>query len=200
MNPDLPHELALREDQDIGVQEFKSLLQIRESARRAFHSVDNSNALPRAVLRRPCPTRGMYEPNQWVMIWRAEQQGNPKWIGPQKIIIQDGNHTVWSTQGGKLFRSAPEHVRLALPEEGTDESSELPEDHTMIHRQIERINQGSHNQLPTIPEMHELDFPQVILYRPHRFQHNQRARPPMFPGPTQNPYHNQIMSPKVPDR
>ena len=153
------HELALREDQDIGVQEFKSLLQIRESARRAFHSVDNSNALRRAVLRRPCPPRGMYEPNQWVMIWRAEQQGNPKWIGPQKIIIQDGNHTVWSTQGGKLFRSAPEHVRLALPEEGTDESSELPEDHTMLHRQIERINQESHNQLPTIPEMHELDFP-----------------------------------------
>ena len=75
------------------------------------------------------------------MIWRAEQQGNPKWIGPQKTIIQDGNHTVWSTQGGRLFRSAPEHVRLALPEEGTDESSELPEDLTTIHRQIDRINQ-----------------------------------------------------------
>ena len=153
------HELALREDHDIGVQEFKNLLQIRESARRAFHSADNSNALRRAVLRRPCPNRGKYEPNQWIMIWRAEQQGNPKWIGPQKTIIQDGNHTVWSTQGGKLFRSAPEHVRLALPEEGTDESSELPEDITSIHRQIDRINQDNQNQLPTIPEMHELDFP-----------------------------------------
>ena len=153
------HELALREDHEIGVQEFKNLLEIRESARRAFHSADNSNTLRRAVLRRPCPNRGTYEPNQWIMIWRAEQQGNPKWIGPQKTIIQDGNHTVWSTQGGRLFRSAPEHVRLALPEEGTDESSELPEDLTTIHRQIDRINQNNHNQLPPIPEMHEIDFP-----------------------------------------
>ena len=154
------HELALREDNEIGAQEFKHMLLIRESARKAFHGVDNSNALRRTALKRPCPNRGTYVPNQLVMIWRAEQSGQPRWIGPQKIIIQDGNHTVWSTQGGKLhmYLSAPEHVRLALPEEGTSEGGELPEDRTGIHRQIERLNQEN-NTLPSIPEINEVDFP-----------------------------------------
>ena len=43
------HETALRENDQISTREFKQMLQLRESARRAFHQVDNSD-----VSRRPC--------------------------------------------------------------------------------------------------------------------------------------------------
>ena len=78
-----------------------------------------------------------------------ENPGNPEssWIGPQRIIIQDSNHTVWSTQGGKLYRSAPEHVRRSLPEGGQPDGPELPTDLTTIQQQINRMN-----QLPSIAE------------------------------------------------
>ena len=71
----------------------------------------------------------------------------PMWIGPQRVILQDAHHTIWTTQAGKLYRSAPEHVRRSLPSEGEPEGPELPTGLTMIQRQIDRLN-----QLPGIPE------------------------------------------------
>lgn len=71
-----------------------------------------------------------------------------RWHGPQRVIIQDSSHTVWTTQGGKLFRSAPEHIRLALPEEGQDDSCEMPPDLTELQHQINRMTNNppeSHN-------------------------------------------------------
>ena len=106
------HETALREDDQISTREFKTMLHFRESARRAFHQVENSDVLRRALLRRACPSRGGYQQGQPLMIWRSGQRS---WNGLQRVIIQDGNHTVWTTQGGKLYRSAPEHVKLSLP-------------------------------------------------------------------------------------
>jgi len=50
---------------------------------------------------------------------------------------------VWTTTAGKLFRSAPEHVRLALPEEGMPCGPELPEDLTALQNQIDRMNNQS---------------------------------------------------------
>ena len=81
------------------------------------------------------------------MIWRTRGIRNPGWIGPQRVIIQDANHTVWSTQGGKLYRSAPEHVRRSLPDEGQPDGPELPADLTSLQQQISRMN-----QLPSIAE------------------------------------------------
>ena len=102
------HETALREDDQISTREFKTILQLRESARRAFHQVDNSDVLRRALLRRACPSRGSYQQGQWVMIWRSGQHPvKGSWNGPQRVIIQDGNHTVWTTQGGKLYSCSP---------------------------------------------------------------------------------------------
>ena len=153
------HELALREEHELEPNEFKQLLQLRESARKAFHAVDNSDALRRAMLRRPCPSRGVYSAGQWIMIWRRENMNKSTWIGPQRTIIQDGNHTVWSTQGGKLFRSAPEHVRLALPEEISTDRCENPEDMTVIMQQIERLSQADNNPTSNNPQQHETPQP-----------------------------------------
>jgi len=140
------------------------MLQLRGSARRAFHQVNNSDVLRRALLRRACPNRGNYQQGQWVMIWRSGQHlTKGLWHGPQRVIIQDGNHTIWTTQGGKLYRSAPEHVRLALPAEGQDDSCELPHDLTAIHQQIQRLSQTefTHNDPHQInpQSMDSLEFP-----------------------------------------
>ena len=42
----------------------------------------------------------------------------------------------------RLYRSAPEHTRLSLEEEGHPEGPELPEDLTSIHQQIERMQRN----------------------------------------------------------
>ena len=67
-------------------------------------------SLRRAALRRDRPSRGAYEPGEWVMIWKVHlNQGS--WIGPAKVIIQEGASTVFCNNSGSLIRAAPEHVR-----------------------------------------------------------------------------------------
>ena len=92
-----------------------SLLQVkipkamRETARKAFHAADNDMSLRRAALSRDRPHRGAYEPGEWVMIWKAHlNQGS--WIGPAKVIIQEGSTTVFCNNSGTLIRAAPEHI------------------------------------------------------------------------------------------
>jgi transposase InsO family protein len=149
------HVSAVQEPEELHPKGFKHLLQLREAARKAFHAADNSDSIRRAMLRRPCPERGNYDPNTWVMIWRTTSSKSQEWIGPQRIILQDSNHTVWTTQAGKLYRSAPENVRLAHPSEGDREDGLLPEDITSIQQQITRMNQS----LPAIPEAEEINNP-----------------------------------------
>ena len=85
------HLQAIQEASEVTTGEFKRTLQLREVARRAYHAADNCDALRRAVLRRACPHRGQYERGSWVMIWRTVTLGEKKWLGPQRVIIQDGD-------------------------------------------------------------------------------------------------------------
>jgi transposase InsO family protein len=133
------HEAILREEGSMQPSEFRRMLQIRECARRAFHTADNNDVLRRAATRRSCPCRGQYQPGQWVMIWRSETMKQATWLGPHRVVLQDHDHTIWTTVSGKLFRSAPEHVRPALPEEGEPASPWLPEEITAGQRQISRM-------------------------------------------------------------
>ena len=141
----------MQEEQEMGFTSFKQMLKLREVARQAFHTADNSSSLRRAMLRRSCPSQGQFAPGQWVMIWRTQGPNRKGWAGPQRTIIQESDHTAWTSQSGRLFQSAPENVRLALPEEGHPESSELPEDLTMLQNQIRRMNQNP-NSSPPIDE------------------------------------------------
>ena len=138
------HEHAAEENQTISGQEFRTLLSIREAARRAFHSADNNEVLRRAALRRSCPARGVFEKGDWVMIWKSNPLKQARWQGLFRVIVQDENHTVWRTANGNIFRSAPENTRKAYPEEGQPEGPELPEDVTPLAQQIHRMQQQSH--------------------------------------------------------
>jgi len=102
------HAIAASENPQ-GIR-FRELLAQRETARKAFYSADNDMSLRRAALRRDRPHRGAYEPGEWVMIWKVHlKQGS--WIGPARVIIQEGPTTVFCNNSGTLIRAAPEHVR-----------------------------------------------------------------------------------------
>eukprot|EP00435_Cladocopium_sp_Y103_P075519 s304_g59.t1 len=153
----IPSHAEAVDDGHLGNAEFRQMLTIREAARRAYHTADNSDILRRALLRRACPSRGIFTRGQWVMIWRHGLNNQQKWYGPHRVIIQDENHTVWCTSNGKLFRSAPENTRAAFPEEGSPEGPELPEDITPLTKQIARMQQENSNaQLQDNPQ---LDIP-----------------------------------------
>ena len=92
-----------------GIQ-FREQLNLRESARKAFHQADNSAALRRALLRRSRPHRGHLQAGEWIMLWKV--MGNQKgWFGPMQVVIQENDNTVWLSWCGKLFRGAPENIR-----------------------------------------------------------------------------------------
>ena len=76
-------------------------------------------------------------------------------MDPQKVILQNSNHTVWSTQCGKLYRSAPEHVRMAFPEEITDAAESNPLDITTLPMQVNRMA----NAVPTSPRESPVEIP-----------------------------------------
>ena len=102
------HELA--DSEHAAGLAFRHQLALRESARKAFHEADNQAALRRALLRRSCPARGVYQKGEWVMIWKTSGL-NQGWFGPMQVVNQDGPHCVWVTQGNNLLRCAPEHCR-----------------------------------------------------------------------------------------
>ena len=89
---------------------FRKSLALRERARIAFHQADNDMALRRACLRRSRPLRDAYEPGEWVMMWQPTATGG-HWFGPLKVVTQENQYSVWATQGGKIHRRAPEHIR-----------------------------------------------------------------------------------------
>ena len=154
------HTAAIQENAELSAEEFRTQLKLREVARKAFHTADNSNALRRAMLRRSCPSRGQYSKGQWVMIWRSTGPLKQSWIGPHRVIVQDENHTIWTTQAGRLYRSAPENVRLALPEEGEPDGPDLPEDMTQIQQQINRSYQNP-EAMQSIPEHEPIETPLI---------------------------------------
>ena len=110
----LPAHCLAEDEESYHGRRFKEQLELRTLARMAFHKADNDAALRRAMLRRTCPYRGRYENGDIVMCWRAGQGTKPgRWSGPMKVIVQDGDHTVWTTLSGQLYRMAPENVRPA---------------------------------------------------------------------------------------
>ena len=54
------HEQVMQEETDMSSEHFRQTLAIREAARCAFHVSDSSDVLPRALLRRACPSRGLF--------------------------------------------------------------------------------------------------------------------------------------------
>lgn len=100
---------------------FRDQLAKREAARRAFIAADNSDRIRRAILRRSRPTRGEYHNGEIVMMWRPAQGQNPgKWFGPGKVISQENESVIWISHLGRIYRTAPEHVRSLSTREACD--------------------------------------------------------------------------------
>lgn len=90
---------------------FRENLARREAARKAFWEADNHAAIRRAMLRRTRPNRGTYQAGEWVMMWKKVEPSKGQWIGPARVVTQEGTHTVWSTMSGRLYRCSPEQIR-----------------------------------------------------------------------------------------
>ena len=138
-------------------------LELREVARRAFWHADNEAAVRRAMLRRSRPARKMYETGEWVMTWKSTPMPG-QWVGPMRVVSQEGPHTVWVTMSGKLYRVAPENVRdvsayesrmipsnessLPIPQKGITQFQELL-------NQRSRSNEVTGNPNDVIPPAEE---------------------------------------------
>ena len=54
------------------------------------------------------------------MIWKQGKGAYPsQWLGPQKVVVHENEHTIWTTMASKLYRVAPEHVRPVTAHEAT---------------------------------------------------------------------------------
>jgi hypothetical protein len=89
---------------------FRKVLAMRESARKAFHAADNDMSIRRAALRRARPHRGMYQPGDWVMVWKTSLNKG-SWLVPAQVMVQDESSTVFCNNSGSIIKSATEHIR-----------------------------------------------------------------------------------------
>lgn len=150
---------------------FRSELAMRERARKAFAETDNSQVIRRALLQRSRPFRGQYMQGDHVMMWRKRGEANGNWIGPLRVIIQEGANIVWVTMGQKLFRVAPEHLRpLSAVEEWTQspqrpftetQSSSAPISHEPFNINTIIPPQGGtqYHNLTNVPSTHVPEIP-----------------------------------------
>ena len=97
---------------DPEMQWFRENLLKREAARRAFITADHDQRLRRAYLRRSRPSRGSHQPGDHIMFWREGKGNLPgQWHGPARVIVQEGDNTIWISHMSRLYRCAPEHTR-----------------------------------------------------------------------------------------
>ena len=213
----LPAHSLASEESGQGLQ-FRTQLAMRESARRAFHSADNNAALRRAALRRDRPDRESYQPGEWIMFWRSNE--NQKgWIGPAKVIQQDGRSSLFCLYLGSLVRVAPEHVRpvnaveaqlirepcpevaslLQKPQGATSQdgtgSAAIPtptdQNESRVARQHnEPINSRSHNDI-TINDQVENNN-QEVTSSPQSISSQQPDQEPDMENPTEENIHQAL--------
>ena len=125
-------------------QLFRENLARREAARKAFWSADNHSAIRRAILRRTRPSRGHYNPGEWIMMWKKTEDPKGKWIGPAKVITQEGSQTVWCTLSGRLFRCSPEQVRPVSAFEARQIRPVEPQSEQSVLSQLQEVR-AQHN-------------------------------------------------------
>ena len=135
---------------------FREELALRERARKAFVQSDNDASIRRAISQRSRPHRGIYEPGEWVMLWRSIG----KWSGPMKVIIQDlKQQVIWLSFGSKLFRAAPEHVRPLSAVEELHRAPSSPEESPEVVRLPPQVI----DLCPDVPSVRSPDeFPDPI--------------------------------------
>ena len=115
------------------------------------------------------------------MMWKRRGEADGSWIGPLRVMLQEGPHVVWITMGHKLFRVAPEHLRplsavedwkqqqMAVSEEQPSNPSDSlqsiipPHGGIQYHSFIQNSpnhNNGSHSNL--YPKFFAINYPRKI--------------------------------------
>ena len=150
----LPAHSLANEETAWGIK-FRTQLAMRESARKAFHEADNKAALRRAALRRERPSRGFYNPGEWIMYWRAGETSKG-WNGPAKVVQQDGRSSVFCLHRGTLVRAAPEHVRPVSALEAQEIPHvvpPIPDENSHMNQLINNLPNNLNDTLnPNIPD------------------------------------------------
>ena len=142
-------------------QLFRENLAKREAARKAFWAADNHSAIRRAILRRTRPSRGHYNPGEWIMMWKKTDDPKGKWIGPAKVITQEGTQTVWCTLSGRLFRCSPEQVRPVSAFEARQISSVEPQTERSVVSQLQEVRaQNNAEQFQDLSSLTEQNHPE----------------------------------------
>ena len=104
---------------------FRESLARREAARIAFVRADHSAVLRKALNSRSRPTRQKVVTGDLVMYWKAGKGvAEGSWNGPAKVLMTEGDNLIWISHMTRLYRCAPEHVRLL----SADEHQGLTED------------------------------------------------------------------------
>ena len=128
---DRPQDLAVHGSLEAGNSEneqslFAQRMSMRETARKAWHELDNSDRLRRALLSKPKQQRECFLPGELVYFYHLQQAGRaPKsrgddptcWHGPATVVAQQGSSTVWISWRRPLLRIATENVRAATEDE-----------------------------------------------------------------------------------
>ena len=182
--PSHEHVVNEEENAELAEQCFVRMLKLREAAGRAYHTADNCSALRRAILRRSHPSRGQYHLGDWVLIWKQNISGG-SWIGPVKVIIQEGEHSIWTTWAGKLYRSALEHVKPTNPPSEEDPCP-LDLQQTQIGMQVQRTPEPPHEPTPVDPH-EDSELPPQQAVQMEDPSHENTETPKSLSQPDQEP-------------
>ena len=109
----ITHAKVLDEGQNV----FKETLDMRESARKAFIHMDNSNSLRRVMLRRSRPVRADFEVGDLVLYWKRKggnmRRERGQWFGPARVVLVEGKRVIWLVHAHRLVRASPQQLRAA---------------------------------------------------------------------------------------
>ena len=92
-------------------------MNLREAARRAFVSMDNSNSLRRIMLRRSRPVRNNFEVGDLVLYWKRKggnmRRERGQWYGLARVALVENQRVIWLVHAHRLVRASPEQLRSA---------------------------------------------------------------------------------------
>ena len=118
-----PSDIAIMSALEAGDQTLLRSMQVRKEARDAFHYVDASSRVRRAILSGPRPLKN-FSSGEVVYFWRREgdaqafrhERAHSHWHGPA-VVVAHMRSKIWISFRGHLWLCSPEQVRQASEEE-----------------------------------------------------------------------------------
>ena len=179
---------------------FQTHMARREAARLAFVKADHSASLRRALHSRSRPDRVQFNTGDFVMYWRAGKGVEPgTWKGPARVLMVEDSNLIWLSHLTRLYRCAPEHVRLLSEDEAKSLSDEdrqsfnLPERHgSGVFQFRELSQQGVPVMGRALQDMPNASNSETIIVNPNTsVPENSPHIPPSVDQPDTEPDNNE---------